>query len=246
MTIYNHIIKAKHEKKTLFAVLIDPEKCFGLKLVNFLKIINTALPDFIFVGGSQFQNSVQEATNMIKASTKIPVVLFLGNSMQFCDNADAMLFLSLISGRNPDFLIGHQVKSAQKIKQSGIETISTGYILIDGGKKSAVQIVSNTEPLSEIDKIVDTAIAGEMLGCKVIYLEAGSGAQTPVSRQLIAEVSKNITVPLIVGGGLRSVEMLKDAITSGADILVVGNFFEKEPDKIIDFVNSIKKRVSNS
>jgi len=234
--LYQQILKAKAEHRTLLAVLIDPEKCFGQKLVDFVKIINAALPDFIFVGGSQMQSSVQQAITTIKELTKVPVVLFLGNSVQFCDNADAMLFLTLISGRNPDFLIGHQVKSARKIKQSNVETISTGYILIDGGKKSAVQSVSNTEPLSEIDEIVDTAIAGEMLGCKAIYLEAGSGAQTPVNPQIIAEVRKNISVPLIVGGGLRSVEMLQNAITAGADILVVGNFFEKEPKKLEEFV----------
>ena len=242
MMIYNHIIKLKNEKKPLFAVLIDPEKCFGQKLIDFVKIINVALPDFIFVGGSQMQNSVQQAITTIKKITEIPVVLFLGNSIQFCENADAMLFLTLISGRNPDFLIGQQVKSARKIKQSGIETISTGYILIDGGKKSAVQTVSDTEPLNEIDEIVDTAVAGEMLGCKVIYLEAGSGAQNPVSEQIIAEVRKNISVPLIVGGGLRSVEMLQNAVTAGADILVVGNFFEKEPQKMVEFVSKIKNR----
>jgi len=241
MNIYQEILSAKTEHRTLFAVLIDPEKCFGQKLVDFVKIINAALPDFIFVGGSQIQSSVQQAITTIKELTNIPVVLFLGNSIQFCDNADAMLFLSLISGRNPDFLIGQQVKSARKIKNSGIETISTGYILIDGGKKSAVQSVSATEPLSKIDEIVDTAIAGEMLGCKAIYLEAGSGAQNPVSEHIIAEVRKNISVPLIVGGGLRSVEMLQNAINAGADILVVGNFFEKEPKKVIEFAEFIKK-----
>ena len=241
MNIYQKILSAKTEHSTLFAVLIDPEKCFGQKLVDFVKIINAALPDFIFVGGSQMQSSVQQAITTIKELTNIPVVLFLGNSIQFCDNSDAMLFLTLISGRNPDFLIGQQVKSARKIKQSGIETISTGYILIDGGKKSAVQSVSATEPLNETDEIVDTAIAGEMLGCKAIYLEAGSGAQNPVSEQIIAEVRKNISVPLIVGGGLRSVEMLQNAINAGADILVVGNFFEKEPEKVIEFAEFIKK-----
>ena len=221
-------------------MLIDPEKCFGQKLVDFVKIINTALPDFIFVGGSQMQSSVHQAITTIKELTKIPVVLFLGNSMQFCENADAMLFLTLISGRNPDFLIGQQVKSARKIRRSGIETISTGYILIDGGKKTAVQSVSATEPLSKIDEIVDTAIAGEMLGCKAIYLEAGSGAQNPVSEQIISEVRKNISVPLIVGGGLRSLEMVQNAIEAGADILVIGNFFEKEPKKVGEFAEFIK------
>ena len=240
MNIYQKIITAKAELRTLFAVLIDPEKCFGQRLIDFVKIIDDASPDFIFVGGSQILSSAQQAINTIKAITKIPVVLFPGNSMQFCQTADAMLFLTLISGRNPDFLIGQQVKSARKIKESGVETISTGYILIDGGKKSAVQSVSATEPLSGLNEIVDTAIAGEMLGCKAIYLEAGSGAQTPVNLQIIKDVRSNISVPIIVGGGLRSVEMLQNAIDAGADILVVGNFFEKEPEKVTEFANYIK------
>ena len=238
--MYSKITEAKAAKRTLFAVLIDPEKCFGQRLIDFVKKINTALPDFIFVGGSQMQSSVQQVINTIKEFTKVPVVLFPGNSMQFCETVDAMLFLTLISGRNPDFLIGQQVKSAKKIKKSGIETISTGYILIDGGKKSAVQSVSDTEPLCDLNEIVDTAIAGEMLGCKAIYLEAGSGAQIPVSQQIIKEVRKNISIPLIVGGGLRSIEMLQNAIDAGADILVVGNFFEKEPEKIEEFAKFIK------
>ena len=238
--MYSKIINAKNEKRTLFAVLIDPEKCFGQRLIDFVKKIDATLPDFILVGGSQMQSSVQQAISTIKELTKIPVVLFPGNSMQFCKNADAMLFLTLISGRNPDFLIGQQVKSARKIKESGIETISTGYILIDGGKKSAVQSISVTEPLCDLNEIVDTAIAGEMFGCKAIYLEAGSGAKVPVSQQIIKEVRKNISVPLIVGGGLRSVEMLQNAIDAGADILVVGNFFEKEPEKVKEFAEFIK------
>jgi putative glycerol-1-phosphate prenyltransferase len=240
--IFDKIISAKAQRKPLFAVLIDPEKCFGQQLCNFLNIINRALPDFIFVGGSQMQCSVQQAISTIKKITEISVVLFPGNSMQFCGNADAMLFLTLISGRNPDFLIGQQVKSAKKIRESGVETISTGYILVNGGKKSAVQKVSATEPLSDLNKIIDTAVAGEMLGCRAIYLEAGSGAQNPVSQKIIAEVRKNISVPLIVGGGLRSVEMLQNAIDAGADILVVGNFFEKSPEKVIEFADFFRKK----
>jgi putative glycerol-1-phosphate prenyltransferase len=234
------IFEAKAEKRTLLAVLIDPEKCFGQRLIDFVKIINIAQSDFIFVGGSQMQSSMQQAINEIKKITEIPVVLFPGNSMQFCGNADAMLFLTLISGRNPNYLIGQQVKSARKIKNSGVETISTGYILIDGGTKSAVQKVSATKPLKDMEKIVDTAIAGELLGCKAIYLEAGSGAQSPVNQKIITEVRKNISVPLIVGGGLCSIEMLQKAMDAGADILVAGNLFEIFPEKVIEFTNKVK------
>ncbi|MDR1543873.1 MAG: geranylgeranylglyceryl/heptaprenylglyceryl phosphate synthase [Prevotellaceae bacterium] len=235
MPLFQKILQSKAENKKLFAVLIDPQKCFSEKLIEFVQIIEKAQPDFIFVGGSQLQNSVKEAISEIKTITKIPVVLFPGNPTQFSENADAVLFLSLISGNNPAYLIGEHRKCALTIKNSGIEVISTGYILVDGKKISAVEQVSNTQPLSEVSEIVSAAVAGELLGCKIIYLEAGSGAKEPVSEEIIRKVRTNVSVPLIVGGGLRSKAMLQTALNAGADIIVVGNYFEKEPEKIFEF-----------
>jgi putative glycerol-1-phosphate prenyltransferase len=245
MLVLNKIIEAKFENRKLFAVLIDPQKCFGEKLAEFAKIVDKAQPDFVFVGGSQLQSSAKEAISIIKMITGIPVVLFPGNPAQFSENADALLFLSLISGNNPDYLIGEHRKCALRIKKSGIEVISTGYILVDGGKPSAVEQVSNTQALSDIDNITVTAVAGEMLGSKLIYLEAGSGAKKPVNQQIISQVKSQITVPLIVGGGLRSKNDLKNALNAGADLLVAGNYFEKEPEKVIEFSTFVKSFSKN-
>ncbi|MDR3326693.1 MAG: geranylgeranylglyceryl/heptaprenylglyceryl phosphate synthase [Prevotellaceae bacterium] len=223
-----------------FAVLIDPEKCYGQRLEAFVKMIDRAKPDFVFVGGSQLKQSVDEAVTTIKENTDIRVILFPGNSMQISDKADAILFLSLISGRNPDFLTGHHINSAKMVKQSGLEVIPTGYILVNGGKHSAVEKVSGTKPLSNIDEIESTAIAGELLGNKLIYLEAGSGAIQPVDKEIIGRVKQSITVPLIVGGGLKSKTDIQTALSAGANIIVVGNHLETYPEKIFEFVQSVR------
>ena len=171
-TVLNHIQNAHSVGKKLFAVLIDPEKCSGDSLLNFISLINKAKPDFIFVGGSQLRHSIDEAVIVIKEHSSIPVVLFIGNAVQFSPNADAMLVLSLISGRNPDFLIGQHVECAIEIKKSGIEAIPTGYVLVGRGQRTAVETVSGTDALSDTETIVRTAIAGELLGQRLIYLEA--------------------------------------------------------------------------
>lgn len=243
--ILNLITTARNEGRKLFAVLIDPEKCHGDRLVAFVEHINTAKPDLIFVGGSQLRESIDSAVQSIKRLTNIPIVLFIGNAMQFSPHADAMLFISLISGRNPDLLIGQHVQSARAIRQSGIETIGTGYILVDGGKPTAVEKVSQTTSLSNTDTIVNTAIAGEMLGQKLIYLEAGSGAINPVSHSVISKVRANIRLPLIVGGGLRSTKAITTALEAGADIIVVGNHFEHHPEDMAEFAHTIKKQVND-
>lgn len=235
--IYNIITTAVANKQRLFAVLIDPEKCVGKTLDAVIKEVNQAQPDFIFVGGSQLQNSVEETVTRIKLLTNIPVILFPGNAFQLTNNADALLLLSLISGRNAEWLIGQHVKAAKSIRESGLETISTGYILIDGGNKTSVERVSETEPIKSdaTDEVISTAIAGELLGNKLIYLEAGSGAKNPVPPALIKSVKNNITIPLIVGGGLTSVEAIENAYKAGADIVVVGNYFESHLEAITDF-----------
>lgn len=235
--IYDIITAARNTNKRLFAVLIDPEKCIGAVLDDVIATANKAKPDFIFVGGSQLQNSVDETVIHIKRLTTIPVVLFPGNAFQLTNKADALLLLSLISGRNAEWLIGQHVQAAKAIQESALETISTGYILIDGGNTTAVERVSKTKPLQRdaIDEVVSTALAGQLLGHKLIYLEAGSGAQNPVPTALIKAVKKTIDIPLIVGGGLTSTNAIKQAYEAGADIVVVGNYLETHLEKMVDF-----------
>ena len=240
-TILNYIQNAHSVGKKLFAVLIDPEKCSGDSLLNFVSLVNKAKPDFIFVGGSQLRHSIDEAVIVIKEHSSIPVVLFIGNAVQFSPNADAMLVLSLISGRNPDFLIGQHVECAVEIKKSGIEAIPTGYVLVGRGQRTAVETVSGTDALSDTETIVRTAIAGELLGQRLIYLEAGSGAQSPVSNGIIDAVRDNVATPLIVGGGIRSTGMIDKALVAGADLVVVGNHLENTPLDIIPFVETVRR-----
>lgn len=240
-TVLNHIQNAHSVGKKLFAVLIDPEKCSGDSLLNFISLVNKAKPDFIFVGGSQLRHSIDEAVIVIKEHSSIPVVLFIGNAVQFSPNADAMLVLSLISGRNPDFLIGQHVECAIEIKKSGIEAIPTGYVLVGRGQRTAVETVSGTDALSDTETIVRTAIAGELLGQRLIYLEAGSGAQSPVYDGIIAAVRDSVATPLIVGGGIRSTSMIEKALVAGADLIVVGNHLENTPSDIIPFVETVRR-----
>jgi len=166
----------------------------------------------------------------IKKHTQLPLLLFPGDVGQITNQADALLFLSLISGRNPDYLIGKHVQAISKLKNSNLEIISTGYILIENGKQTAVQRVTNTAPLqnNNIQLIADTATAGELLGMKLIYLEAGSGALQPVSKKIIEKVKTNISIPLIVGGGIRNLKQLKQAYQAGADLVVIGTAFEDD------------------
>ena len=235
--VFDIITTAVSDKKRLFAVLIDPEKCVGTALDKVITIINHANPDFIFVGGSQLQKSVEKTITHIKLLTKIPVVLFPGNRLQLGNNADALLLLSLISGRNAEWLIGQHVKAAKAIQQSRLETISTGYLLIDGGNTTAVERVSKTTPIHRdaIDEAVSTALAGQLLGNKLIYLEAGSGAKNPVPTALIKAVKAAIDIPLIVGGGLTSTDAIEQAYKAGADIVVVGNYLESHMEALIPF-----------
>ena len=178
-----------------------------------------------------------EATiEAIKLQCNIPVVIFPGSNYQLSNKADAVLFLSLISGRNPEYLIGQQVMAAPAIKQMGLEAISTGYILVDGGRTSSTSYITQTMPVphDKIDLAIATAQAGELLGMKLIYLEAGSGAKKPISAEMIAAVKRNISVPLIVGGGIRTSEQAEEICKAGADILVVGNALEETPGLLMD------------
>ncbi len=242
MNLYNNIIAAKRSNKKKFVVLLDPDKTHGVMLDQTIKLCNDAHVDYLFLGGSLLMHTdLDDYILRIKAQSDIPVILFPGSTQQISSEADALLYLSMISGRNPELLIGKHVESAAQIKQSGIEVISTGYMLIDGGRQTSVNYMSNTMPIPN-DKnsiAVSTAIAGELLGLKMIYLEAGSGATTAVSSSMITAVSNSIDIPLIVGGGIRTPEAAELSIKSGADVLVIGNAIEKDPQLIIDMSAAI-------
>ncbi|SHG14159.1 putative glycerol-1-phosphate prenyltransferase [Salegentibacter echinorum] len=225
---YPEMLLAAENEEKLLAILIDPDKFIEAEAAVYIQ----KLPEettHIFVGGSTVEKSKTEKTvKAIKAETDLPIILFPGDYSQITETADALLFLSLISGRNPEYLIGQQVKAVEKLKNSNLEIIPTAYILIDGGKECAVQRVSGTKPISQtaINTIVNTALAGQFSGKKLIYLEAGSGAEFPVSKEIISEVKKAIDIPLIVGGGIRGLEQQKKAYNAGADLVVMGNVFE--------------------
>ena len=226
--ILNGIREAMASGKKLLAVLIDPDKFKNSSAPEFFKNL-PFVTTHIFVGGSTVEIGLTEETvKAIKAETDLPVVLFPGDISQITSQADGILFLSLISGRNPEYLIGQQVRSVPQLRNSGLEIIPTGYLLIDGGKETAVQRVTQTLPLSqqEVDQIINTALAGEFSGKKLIYLEAGSGAAFSVSREIISEVKAAIRIPLIVGGGIRTEEQMQDAYAAGADMVVMGTVFE--------------------
>ncbi len=241
--IYKQITDKKSNGKKQLALLIDPDKT-GLDDVKRLtELVNLTPPDFILLGGSLISQNSDEIIKTLKSSVNIPVLLFPGSSFQVSPLADGILFLSLLSGRNPEFLISHHVSAAPLIKSSGMEVISTGYLLIDGGKVSSVEYMSNTKPLpaGKTDLAAATAIAGEMMGMKMLYLEAGSGAANVVPESLIKKVKSQVSVPLIVGGGLNSSEKIVSACSAGADIVVIGNAFEKNPSLLKEFVEVVRK-----
>lgn len=241
----NDILKKSAKK---IAILIDPDKVNSeAQLDPLIKKIEALESALIFVGGStvdpiDFENCI----SAIKKKSELPVISFPGSSMQISDKADGILFLTLISGRNPDFLIGHQVESAHLIKKMDIEVIPTGYILIDGGKTSAVSYVSQTTPIptDQITIAVNTAIAGEMLGLDVIFMDAGSGAKHPINAAMITAVRKNISIPLIIGGGLKTVEDIESALQAGADLVVVGNKIEQDTNFLLDIKALMSKQSS--
>lgn len=241
-TIYQYMTERVSMGEPMLAALFDPEKNDAGQLQCFISAVLKARPQFVFVGGSQLQSSVDEVVIALKQKVNVPIVLFPGNVMQLSAHVDALLMLTLISGRNPDFLIGQQVQAAPIIRRMRVETIATGYILVEGGTCSAVQRVSGTQPLRTATDIVATAIAGEMMGQQLIYLEAGSGAAQPISPDIIAQVRAQVSVPLIVGGGMCTPEAVRRAVQAGADIVVVGNHFEQHPDEMESFVKAMRPR----
>jgi phosphoglycerol geranylgeranyltransferase len=241
-TIYNEILKSKKLNQKLLAILIDPDKVPLSSIQLICKKINQSPATHIFIGGSSFEgNHLDELILNLKHNTNLPIILFPGNPSQISDKADGILFLILLSGRNPDYLIEHQVNAVPILKKTNLEIISTGYLLIESGTETAVERVSKTKPLSisNPNYILQTAQAGEFLGNKLIYLEAGSGAKNSVPLEIISLVSKNINIPLIVGGGIRSIFEIEKAHQAGADMVVIGTAFENDSDF---FTSEIKNR----
>jgi len=229
--VYQNILASMHKQEKCLAVLIDPDK-MNLDLVpSFIEKVNNSRATLIFVGGSRVEEKVTDVlVSKIKKITKLPIVLFPGDITQITGKAHALLFLSLISGRNPDYLIDKHVASISKLRETNLEVISTGYILIENGSPTSVEKVTGTLPMSRsrINEVVDTAFAGQLLGMQLVYLEAGSGAKHPVDMSMISEVKKVLNIPLIVGGGIRSKQMLDEAYRAGADLVVIGTAFEND------------------
>ena len=239
MAIYD---KFQDKSRKKLAVLIDPDKPTDAQILSIVDKAKAADVDFFFVGGSLLvTDSLDHCIKLIKEHCDIPVLIFPGNSLQISKYCDGFLLLSLISGRNPEMLIGRHVIAAPYLKLYGNEIIPTGYMLIDSGKATSVTYMSDTTPIphDKDDIAMCTAIAGEMLGLKLIYLEAGSGALMPVSTSMISKVSQMIKIPLIVGGGIKTPEMAADAVKAGADIIVIGTAFEKEPEMLKKFAEAI-------
>lgn len=235
--IYKNIIASKSKNEKLLAILIDPDKVNINEISILVEKINQSPATHIFIGGSSVENQIiDELILSIKEKSELPIVLFPGNPSQISNKADGILFLTLLSGRNPDYLIEHQVNAVPILKQTQLEVISTGYILIESGNQTAVERISKTKPIDRNNAkyVMQTAQAGEYIGNKLIYLEAGSGAELAVPQEMIALVAQNISVPLLVGGGIRSKEAIEKAYKSGADLVVIGTAFEED----INFFNS--------
>lgn len=239
-TIYTDIQTSKQGNEKLLAVLVDPDAFIIENVAGFIAKVKASIATHIFVGGSIVKAGVTHSlVTEIKKHTQLPVVLFPGDIAQITNKADALLFLSLISGRNPAYLIGKQVEAVSRLRETNLEIIPTGYILIENGKQTSVEKVTGTTPMSRnnIQKIVDTAKAGELLGMKLMYLEAGSGALEPVTRDIISAVKKELSIPLIVGGGIKTKNQLNKTYNSGADLVVIGTAFEKDES----FFEQLKK-----
>ncbi|MBI2730552.1 MAG: geranylgeranylglyceryl/heptaprenylglyceryl phosphate synthase [Sphingobacteriales bacterium] len=241
-TIYHSLVTRKQKGQKSFAVLIDPDKVDEQKINELVKLSINANVDYLLVGGSLvISSNLDQCVQQIKKSCTIPVILFPGSPSQISSYADALLYLSLISGRNPELLIGQHVISAPFVKQSGLEIISTGYMVIDGGAPTTVSYISNASPIpSDKNEIaMCTAMAGEMLGMKVIYMDSGSGAKRSISEPMIEAVAKQINIPLIIGGGITDPEKAYRNCKAGADVIVIGNAIEKDPSLIREMALAI-------
>ncbi len=229
--IYQEILNSKKANKKLLAILLDPDKLHLESISILTEKINQSPATHIFIGGSSFNgNHLDELITNLKSKINLPFVLFPGNPSQISNKADGILFLTLLSGRNPDYLIEHQVNAVPILNKTNLEIISTGYILIESGNETSVERVSKTKPLdrNNTNYALQTAQAGEFIGNKLIYLEAGSGAKLSVPNKMITLVSQNINVPLLVGGGITSQQQIQDCYNSGADLVVIGTAFEND------------------
>ena len=238
--IYQNIIQKTGKK---IAVLIDPDKTNGTAISKTILLAKKAKVDFFLIGGSLVSENPDYFIKKLKTESNIPAVLFPGSLLQYSSMADAILFLSLISGRNPELLIGNHVTVAPFLKKSDMEVLPTGYMLIGTGKSTSVEYVSNTTPIpsDKADIAVATAVAGELLGLRLIYMDAGSGAKNPIPTEMIKLVKQNIDIPLIIGGGLKNESQVENACKSGADIIVVGNAFENDNNKILNMAKIVHR-----
>ncbi len=247
--IYNTLLKKKENGVKSLSILIDPDKTDVKKCTELLNLCETSAPDYFMVGGSLITtNQLDSIIDCIKShqyTAHIPVILFPNGYLHLSDKADGILFLSLISGRNPEYLIGNHVLAAPILKQSSLEIISTGYILVNGGNQTTVAYISNTTPIpyDKNDIAICTALAGEMLGLKMIYMDGGSGAKQAISPEMIHAVHTQLDVPLIIGGGIRTVEAMENAFAAGADMVVIGSAIEQNPALFIDFCKKTKEKI---
>ena len=242
MNVYQSLLEKKKNGQKSFAILIDPDKVSTAPLTALVNLAIKAKADYFFVGGSLVVSDNLDACILtIKQQSSIPIILFPGSPSQISKHADALLYLSLISGRNADLLIGQHVISAPFVKKSGLEIISTGYMVIDGGAPTTVSYISNATPIpaDKADIALCTAMAGEMLGKKIIYMDAGSGAKKAITEEMISSVAGNIDIPLIVGGGIRDAEKAYLNCKAGADVIVVGNGIEKDSSLIEEMAAAI-------
>ncbi len=240
--IYNSLTERKQQGKKSFAVLIDPDKVNDSNMEQLIRLAVDAKVDYFLVGGSLVISSyLDECVQRIKSACSIPAILFPGSPNQISKYADALLYLSLISGRNADLLIGQHVISAPAVKKSGLEIMPTGYMVIDGGAPTTVSYISNATPIpaDKNEIAMCTAMAGEMLGMKLIYMDAGSGAKRAITEDMIAKVSKSIDIPLIIGGGITEPEKAYLNCKAGADVIVVGNAIEKDPHLIKEMAAAV-------
>lgn len=243
MSVLKGLINHHKQGKKSIAVLVDPDKVDDQsRLLQLIHLASENCVDYFFVGGSLVTTSnMSSVIRIVKENVTIPVILFPGNSMQIEPTADALLFLSLISGRNPELLIGQHVVAAPIIRNAKLEVIPTGYVLINSGKTTSVAYISNTTPIPD-DKYslaACTAMAGEMLGLQAIYLDAGSGAEKEISAKMVASVRKAVNIPLIVGGGINTSRKAITALESGADMIVIGNALEKNPNLLIEISDKV-------
>ena len=241
-SLYTQLLEARKAGQKKLAVLIDPDKMRLGKLDQIIDLSARYQVDYFFIGGSLLVNSqLDHCLQMIRQRCTIPMILFPGSSYQLSNKADAILFLSLVSGRNPDLLIGQHVIAAPYLKLSSLEVLPTGYMLIDGGVGTTVLYMSNTSPIpsDKADIAACTAMAAEMLGLRMIFMDAGSGATKPITAEMISAVSGAVDIPLIVGGGIRTAEKVKENLDAGADVIVVGNAFEQDPSLLIDISATI-------